>query len=187
MLARHGARRERARRASTCRRTSDDQRARHGAVQPVPQHHRARVRRHALGRARASRARTSRRRTWTCSRSPRVQPATDARRARSRSTWSCRPTREPPFGLVLNQDVGNFAAHPARPAPARPHAPHGVAHRGVPRGEPAPHARGAPGNRPRGWLTCEPRSHRRRPARTRGDHRRRSRHSRAAPTASTAS
>ena len=42
---------------------------------------------------------------------------------------------------------------PARSAPARAHAPHGLADRGVPRGQPAPHARGAPGHRSRGRLS----------------------------------
>ena len=123
----------RGRAASTSRRFTPTSSARHAAVQPVPEHHRARVRRHAA-RSCASRpgAHARRRRTWTCSRSPRAAPTTrhaarqaDRRRAPAR--------RRAAFGLVLNQDVGNFARTPARAAPARPHAPHGVAHRGVPR------------------------------------------------------
>ena len=54
------------------------------------------------------------------------------------------PDAEPPFGLVLNQDVGNFARSQRGLHQPGLHAPHGVAHRGVPHREPAPHARGVP-------------------------------------------
>ena len=75
-------------------------------------------------------------------RTPRTKPFDVRAPARRRA--AVRPRAQP--------GRRQLRAHAARAAPARVHAPHGVAHRGVPRREPAPHPRGVPRDRPRGWL-----------------------------------
>ena len=117
----------------------------HAAVQPVPEHHGARVPRHAPGRA--SRARAPRPTTafmdaFAFDRAP----AGDARRG-TKPVDVTLPPDQADFGLVLNQDVANFRAGPARAAPTRLHPPHAL-ERGVPDHQPAPQPRALPRHHP---------------------------------------
>ena len=125
------------RRASTARASRSTRRARHVAVQPVPEHHRARVRRHAQRRAVPS-GRDHRDAYMDVFTFERVAPATRRAAARSRSTMELAPDGRSPARPRPQPGSRATSTAASAAAPTRPHAPHGLAHRGVPDRQPAP-------------------------------------------------